>query len=57
MNVEKIDNLNHIFPRLIQQFSIDSGEIKQILLMFKAFRSAPLADDINITVAVAPTAV
>jgi hypothetical protein len=38
----------------MQQFSIDSGEIKQVPLMFKTFRSTPLANDTNITITGAP---
>jgi hypothetical protein len=44
-NIEGIDNQSHIFPRLIEKFSIDKGETKQIALMHRTFRAAPLAND------------
>jgi hypothetical protein len=51
MDVDGIDNRNHIFPRFVESFSIDSGETKLISLMFRAFRAAPYGNDIGITLA------
>jgi hypothetical protein len=51
MTVDCVDNSNHIFPRFVEKFSIDSGEKRQISLLYRTFRSAPLANDNDITVA------
>jgi hypothetical protein len=51
MDVDGIDNRNHIFPRFVESFAIDSGETKLISLMFRAFRTAPYGNDIGITLA------
>ena len=40
--IDGVDNSNHAFPRFVEQFSIDSGETKQISLMYRTFRSPPL---------------
>jgi hypothetical protein len=50
MGIDGVDNSNHIFPRFVEQFSIDSGKTKQIDIMYRTFRSAPLANNRDIMV-------
>lgn len=51
MAIDGVDNRDHLFPRFVDQFSIESGEKKQISLIYRTFRVAPLANDNDITVA------
>jgi hypothetical protein len=53
VHVMAIDGVDHsnILPLFVQQFSLDSGETKQISLIYRTFRSAPLTNDNDITVA------
>jgi hypothetical protein len=49
--IDGVDNSNHAFPRFVERFSIDSGETKQISLMYRTFRRTPLNNDDAIAVA------
>jgi hypothetical protein len=53
VHITAIDDLDSNFklPRLVEHFSIESGETKQISLMYRTFRSAPAKNDNDITVA------
>jgi MFS family permease len=51
MNMDGIDNRNHIFPRFVESLTVDSGETKLVSLMFRAFRSTPYGNYTGITLA------
>ena len=51
MSIDGVDNSGHIFPRFVEKFSVDSGEKRQINLLYRTFRKSPLANDNDITVA------
>jgi len=55
MSIDGVDNSDNKFPRFVDKFSIDSGETKQISILYRTFRQHPLINDNFITVAGPPS--